>query len=84
MIRSHVCECNAAACKRVLLIFYMKHEKWLRQRADQGWLQYCKAKCSAEGYQDWLKLQEDYEEGRRIKHYISGILEYSNRKRGMK
>jgi hypothetical protein len=79
-----IAECNDAVCKRTLLMFYMKHVEWLKQRANIKWIEFCRDKCSKEGYDAWLKVQAEYEEGRKLKYQCSAILEQSNRKRGIR
>lgn len=77
-------ECNDAACKKTLLIFYMKQEKILKERADIGWKLFCRNKCTQADYDAWLMLQAAYEQGRRLKYQCSAILEQTNKKRGIK
>ena len=58
----HINECGSKLCRDLLLIFYIEAEKKAHEVANEYWKKFCRSKCGAEEYQEWLKKHAEFEQ----------------------
>ena len=76
-------ECNSHICKVRLLSFYVTELKVHRSNANDQWRKFCR-RADPDEYKLWERLMDTYDDYIKCRHYLSAVLELSDRKRGIK